>query len=82
MNHVLRNNRQSLIIGVITTYIGDYIFPSIIRGIDQVLSENGCSIVLGCTNNQFDKERQCLENLLNQDIKGLIVETTKALFES
>jgi len=78
VNHVLRNNRQSLIIGVITTYIGDYIFPSIIRGIDQVLSENGCSIVLGCTNNQFDKERQCLENLLNQDIKGLIVETTKS----
>lgn len=74
----LKNMRQSLIIGVITTYIGDYIFPSIIRGIDQVLSENGYSIVLGCTNNQFDKERQCLENLLNQDIKGLIAETTKS----
>jgi len=73
-----RNNRQNLIIGVVTTYIGDYIFPSIIRGIDHVLSENGYSIALGCTNNQFDKERQCLENFLNQDIKGLIVETTKS----
>lgn len=73
-----RNGRQNLIIGVITTYIGDYIFPSIIRGIDQVLSENSCNIVLGCTNNQFDKERQCLENFLNQDIRGLIAETTKS----
>ncbi|ANW98948.1 arabinose metabolism transcriptional repressor AraR [Thermoclostridium stercorarium subsp. thermolacticum DSM 2910] len=70
-------SRQNLI-GVITTYIGDYIFPSIIRGIDQVLSENGYSIALGCTNNQFDKERQCLENFMKQDIKGLIVETTKS----
>jgi len=73
-----KNGRQNLIIGVITTYIGDYIFPSIIRGIDQVLSENGYSIALGCTNNKFDKERQCLENFLNQDIKGLIAETTKS----
>lgn len=71
-------NRQTRTIGVITTYIGDYIFPSIIRGIDQVLSNNGYSIVLGCTNNQFEKERQCLENFLNQDIKGLIAETTKS----
>ncbi|NLM09535.1 MAG: GntR family transcriptional regulator [Clostridiaceae bacterium] len=78
VNQGFRNNRQNLIIGVITTYIGDYIFPSIIRGIDQVLSENGYSIALGCTNNQFEKERQCLENFLNQDIKGLIVETTKS----
>jgi len=78
VNHGPRNSRQNLIIGVITTYIGDYIFPSIIRGIDQVLSENGYSIALGCTYNQFEKERQCLENFLNQDIKGLIVETTKS----
>lgn len=78
VNQGQRNTRQNLIIGVITTYIGDYIFPSIIRGIDQVLSENGYSIALGCTNNLFDKERQCLENFLNQDIKGLIVETTKS----
>lgn len=77
-NGVLKNNNQRCIIGVVTTYIGDYIFPSIIRGIDQVLSNNGYSIVLGCTNNQFEKERQCLENLLNQDIKALIAETTKS----
>lgn len=78
VNNGTKGNRQNLIIGVITTYIGDYIFPSIIRGIDHVLSENGYSIALGCTNNQTDKERQCLENFLNQDIRGLIVETTKS----
>lgn len=74
----IRMNRQPRIIGVVTTYLSDYIFPSIIRGIDEVLSYNGYNIVLGHTGNQFDKEKLCLTNLLNQNIDGLIVETTKS----
>lgn len=73
-----QRSRQSRIIGVVTTYLNDYIFPSIIRGIDEVLSCNGYNLVLGHTGNQFEKENTCLTNLLNQDIDGLIVETTKS----
>jgi GntR family transcriptional regulator of arabinose operon len=65
-------------IGVITTYLSDYIFPSIIRGIDNVLSLNNYNIVLACTYNQHEKERLCLLNLLTQNIGGLIVEPTKS----
>ena len=65
-------------IGVITTYLNDYIFPAIIRGIDAELSENGFSIMLSCTYNQHEKERLCLENMKNQEIAGLIVEPTKS----
>lgn len=65
-------------IGVITTYLNDYIFPSIIRGIDGILSESGYSITLGCTYNQHSKERACLESIINQNIGGLIVEPTKS----
>lgn len=66
-------------IAVITTYLNDYIFPAIIRGIDSVLSSNGYNIMLGCTYNQHEKERICLENLMNQNIQGLIVEPTKSV---
>ncbi|HAA25996.1 MAG TPA: GntR family transcriptional regulator [Ruminiclostridium sp.] len=72
------NGNGRRIIGIMTTYLSDYIFPSIIRGIDQVLAGNGYNIVLCCTNNRFDTERICLNNLLNQNINGLIVETTKS----
>ncbi|MCM8709692.1 GntR family transcriptional regulator [Clostridium sp. SYSU_GA19001] len=65
-------------IGVITTYLNDYIFPSIIRGIDSVLSVNGYNISLSCTYNQHEKERLCLENFANQNIAALIVEPTKS----
>jgi len=65
-------------IGVITTYLDDYIFPSIIRGIDSILSAKGYNIVLTCTYNQHDNERVALENLLHQNISGLIAEPTKS----
>jgi len=77
-NTEINNHKEHRIIGVMTTYLGDYIFPSIIRGIDQVLAGNGYNIVLCCTNNRFDTESICLQNLLSQDINGLIVETTKS----
>lgn len=69
---------QPKTIGVITTYLNDYIFPAIIRGIDGVLSEGGYNIMLGCTYNQHEKEQLCLENLKNQNIAGLIAEATKS----
>jgi GntR family transcriptional regulator of arabinose operon len=74
----INNHKERRIIAVMTTYLSDYIFPSIIRGIDQVLAENGYNIVLFCTNNRFDTESICLQNLLSQNINGLIVETTKS----
>lgn len=73
-----KRNRPSHIIGIVTTYLDDYIFPSIIRGMDEVLGPNGYSMVLGCTGNRFEKEKACLDNLLQRNIDGIIVETTKS----
>lgn len=69
---------RSRTVGVITTYLSDYIFPSIIRGIDAVLAVNGYNIMLGCTYNQHEKEKLCLENLINRDVAALIAEPTKS----
>jgi GntR family transcriptional regulator of arabinose operon len=65
-------------IAVITTYINDYIFPRIIKGIDQVLAKNGYSILLFNTNNRIETEMDILENVLTKDIRGLIIEPTKS----
>lgn len=66
------------IIGVITTYISDYIFPSIIKGIESYLTSQGYSLIFACTDNDIEKEKQCLEMMLNRNIDGLIVEPTKS----
>jgi GntR family transcriptional regulator, arabinose operon transcriptional repressor len=65
-------------IGVITTYISDYIFPSIIRGIESVLTAEGYTLTLACTNNDVDLEKQCLQTMLSRNIDGLIVEPTRS----
>lgn len=69
---------SSKTIGVITTYLSDYIFPSIIRGIEQKLRESGYSLLLASTNNDVEQERACLEQMLSQGVAGLIVEPTKS----
>lgn len=68
------------LIGVVITYLKDYIFPDIITGIEEVLSEENYSILLGSTNNKIEKERMVLTNLLNNNLAGLIIEPTKSVF--
>ena len=65
-------------IGVITTYISDYIFPSIIRGIESRLNEDNYSLLLASTNNDVAQEKKALEMMLSYGVEGLIVEPTRS----
>ena len=65
-------------IGVITTYISDYIFPSIIRGIESRLNEDSYSLLLDSTNNDVAQEKKALEMMLSYGVDGLIVEPTRS----
>ena len=68
------------VIGVVTTYVDDYIFPSIIQGIEDVLTQQGYPISLGLTENKVEKEDSCLRAMLDQNVDGLIIEGTKSAF--
>lgn len=65
-------------IGVITTYLSDYIFPSIIRGIEDELSKNGYALLLSSTQNNVNNEKRSLEMMLEKHVDGLIIEPTKS----
>lgn len=66
-------------IAVITTYISDYIFPSILREIETVLAQNNCTMLLFSTQNLVDNERNILNNLLTTHVDGLLVEGSKTV---
>jgi GntR family transcriptional regulator of arabinose operon len=70
------------VIGIITTYLDDYIFPSIIKGIENVLTRNDYSISLGITGNKTEKEAVCLKSMLSSNVDGLIIEGTKSALPS
>jgi GntR family transcriptional regulator of arabinose operon len=76
------NGGNSKNIAIITTYMSDYIFPSIIRGAESYLSENGYPVTLFSTNNDHDSERRCLERIIAQQYDGVIVEPTKSAFSN
>ena len=73
-----RFKKESKDIAVVMTYLSDYIFPKVISGIDLVLSDNGYSIVLKNTNNSRTREIQCLEDLIEKNIDGIIIEPSKS----
>ncbi|MHB9775248.1 GntR family transcriptional regulator [Lacticaseibacillus rhamnosus L34] len=74
--------RDQKTIGVLTTHLADYIFPKIISGIDQVVSDQDYAVVLSNTHNEVARERQSLMNFLDSNISGLIVEPTKSAMKS
>ncbi len=76
------NRAKSRNIGVLTTYISDYIFPRVIQGIDTVLSQRGYSIMLKNTDNNVAKEAMYIEEVLSKDLEGLIIEPTKSALYS
>lgn len=65
-------------VAVVSTYMSDYIFPRVIQGINQVLSENGYSILLKTTNNSRKGEAWCMEELLSKNIDGMIIEPSQS----
>lgn len=77
VKHGPRRHQDTLTVGVVTTYITDYIFPSIVRGIESVLSDNGCIMNLSATYNRVDHERAILQKVMQNPVDGLIVEGTK-----
>lgn len=77
-SEMLRHARPSHNIAVVMTYMTDYIFPRLIQGIDEVMSDNGYSIMLKHTNNSRAREAACLEELIKKDIDGLIIEPSKS----
>lgn len=71
-------SRQRLSIAVVTTYISDYIFPSILREIEAVCAEHNSAPLLFATQNQFSNERRILLSLLETEpLDGVLVEGTK-----
>ena len=72
---------ERLSVAVVTTYISDYIFPSILREIESVFAANNSTPLLFATQNEVSTERRILTALLEMDaLDGILVEGTKTGF--
>lgn len=63
---------------ILCTYISEYIFPSIVRGIESTLNGTGYRFNLGATGNKVDVERKILKEVIELgECDGMIVEGSK-----
>ncbi len=69
-------------IAVVTTFLDDYIFPTILHDASSVFSQRGYSVTIFATENQLDIERRILRQLLDEPVGGLLVEGTKTALPS
>lgn len=65
-------------IGFISISLYDYIFADILSGADDILHQKGYQIILGNSQDNLDRERTILEQFLEKDIDGLIIEPAKS----
>jgi GntR family transcriptional regulator of arabinose operon len=65
------------LIGLGNFYFMDYIYPEIIRGIEDTLYKSGYSLVLANCNQDYSRELASIQRLVDQGIKGLILEPSR-----
>lgn len=61
------------IIGIIVPDIVTHFYSSIISGINDVARQNNYSIIITSSYEQYEPEKQCLEDLINIRVEGIIV---------
>ena len=64
-------------IAVVTTFLDDYIFPSILHDVQNVLSRESYSTLVFATENQVSREREILSRLLQMQISAVLIEGVK-----
>ena len=72
------NSSGSKTVGVLLSYLNEYIFPLVVDGIQSELKEYGYNVDLGITHNLIKEEREYLERILHENCCGLIIEGTKS----
>lgn len=64
-------------IAMVTSFLDDYIFPTILHDASNLLSSQGYSTAVYATANQVGAEREVLSQLLEKPVSGLLVEGSK-----
>ena len=74
-----KKRSRTMRIAVMTTYVDEYIFPSMLREMESRLSREGYTLQISFTYNAVEKERMILKGFLREDsVDGIIAEPTKS----
>jgi LacI family repressor for deo operon, udp, cdd, tsx, nupC, and nupG len=63
-------------IGVIVPRINQNFFANVIAGLEQVTYENGYSLVICQSNESYEREVECVNTLINQQVNCIVISVT------
>lgn len=69
--------QNSRIIGMLVPDLMNPFFPPIVRGLEEELGEQGYTLIVINTDNDADRERNALTSLLDRQVDGLLVATSR-----
>ena len=72
-----RQGEDSHQIALVTTFIDDYIFPSLLHEAQSVFEKNGYSTLVYSTENKIEKEREILLSLRMKNVSAIMIEGSK-----
>lgn len=72
-----RSTPAAMEIAVITTFVDEYIFPSLLHDMEAVLHSHGYRLRVHVTLNQVSAEREILRSLVERPVGGILVEGSK-----
>lgn len=70
-------NRKTKTIGILIPEIVHHFFSKVIQGIEQVANKKGYNVIIGLSNESFDKEVINMEMLASGSIDGFILSISK-----
>jgi len=73
-------NKKTKTIGLIIPEIVHHFFAKVMSGIEQVANSRGYNVIIGVSNESFDKEVISMEMLINGSIDGFIMSISKETF--
>ena len=78
----MTSNAASRQVAVVSSFLDDYIFPTILHDAQNVFAGYGYSTLVYATENQVSREREILLKLLEQPVAGILVEGSKTALPS
>lgn len=64
-------------VAVVSSFLDDYIFPTVLHDAQSVFTGQGYSTLVFATENQVSREREILQGLLERPVGGILVEGSK-----
>lgn len=70
-------NKSSKTIGVIIPEIAHYFFSSVISGIEEIATEEGFTVIICQSNEDYEKERNIVHTLMSKRVDGILISISK-----